>query len=532
MFRFRVRQIDERVARRVNARRTGHGVDTFWRLVSGAANHGKLWFAAAGVLLVLRRPRAALRGVASLGVASLAANLIGKKLIGGDRPALTSIPITRRLQRSPTSPSFPSGHTASAVAFATGIALESPASGAALAPLAAGVAYSRLHTGAHWFSDVLGGAAIGAGVAIALKAVAPIGKPASVLNAEPPTATTIELPALADGTGAFILVNPGSGRGLGRPDPGPVLAERLPGAVVHELKEGDDLAQLVDAALASAEPPRVLGIHGGDGSVGALATIARKHGLPLLVFPGGTFNHFAKAAMLDSVEVAIDALQSGTGRAVDVAELRFATGDPVTVLNTVSVGIYPSFVEERERYEKRLGKPLAALIAAIRVLRGANPLRVEIEGGRRTIWSVFVGVGRYYPVTAAPIERRRLDDGILDVRVLFAGGKPRTRGAVALALGGRVDALVARLPFLQGQPVIDAFTGTALTIRSRDDDPGYAHDGEASTETPGGTDDDGAKRLNITVVPGGLRVYSPATRTEESSGEDGRARESGGVTPR
>ncbi|MFJ8894097.1 phosphatase PAP2 family protein [Leifsonia sp. NPDC102414] len=512
MWRVRMRQVDEKVARRVNARRTGQGVDRFWRLVSSTANHGKLWFAAAAVLMLLGKPRAAARGLASLGVASLVANLIGKRLIGGERPALTSIPISRRLQRTPTSPSFPSGHTASAVAFATGAALESPASGAALAPLAAGVAYSRLHTGAHWFSDVAGGAAIGAGVALALKAAVPVPKPSALLNEAPPTAETIELPALVDGDGAFIVVNPGSGRGLGRPDPRPVIAKRLPKAVVHELSSGDDFAQLVDDALASPHPPRVIGIHGGDGSVGAMATIARKHDLPLLVFPGGTFNHFAKAAMLDSVDVAIDAAQKGEGRAVDVADLRFATGDPITVLNTVSVGIYPSFVEEREKHEKRLGKPIAALIAAVRVLRGSSPLRVEIEGGRRTIWSVFVGVGRYYPVTAAPIERRRLDDGVLDVRVLFAGGKPKTRGAVALALGGRMDALAARLPFLQGPPVLDAFTGTGLTIRSRADDPGYAHDGEASTETPGGTDDDGAKRLNVTLVPGGLRVYSPAQR--------------------
>lgn len=494
----------------MNARHTGERVDGFWRLVSAAADHGKLWIAAASILMAVGKPRAAARGLASLGVASLVANLVGKRLVGGDRPALTSIPVTRRLQRSPTSPSFPSGHTASAVAFATGAALESPAAGAALAPIAAGVAYSRLHTGAHWFSDVVGGAAIGAGVALALKAVVPAAKPSALLNAEPPTGETIDLPALADGDGAYILVNPGSGRGLGRPDPRPLLAKRLPKAVVHELARGDDFARLVDAALASANPPRVIGIHGGDGSVGAMATIARKHGLPLLVFPGGTFNHFAKAAMLDSVDVAIDALQTGAGRAVDVADLRFATGDPVTVLNTMSVGIYPSFVEEREKHEKRLGKPLAALIAAIRVVRRTTPMRVEIEGGRRTIWSIFVGVGRYYPVTAAPIERRRLDDGLLDVRVLFAGGTPRTRGTVALALGGRVDALVARLPFLQGPPVLDAFTSTGLTIRSRDDDPGYAHDGEASTTTPGGTDDDGATRLNLTLVPGGLRVYSPA----------------------
>jgi undecaprenyl-diphosphatase len=303
----------------------------------------------------------------------------------------------------------------------------------------------------------------------------------------------------------FIVVNPGSGQGLGRQEPGPLLRERLPEAQVHELSEGDDIGEVIEQAFGSAAPPRVLGVYGGDGTVGAVAARAREAGVPLLVFPGGTFNHFAKAALLDTVDAALDALAHGSGREVDVADLLFAGDDSITVLNTASVGIYPAFVEEREKHEKRLGKPIAALLAAIRVVRRGNPLEVEIDGQRRQVWSVFVGVDRYYPVAVAPIERRRLDDHLLDVRILFAGGRPRTRGAVALAFGGRADALVARMPFLQGPPALEARTVETITITAAGgEDSGYAHDGEASTETPGEP-----KRLTITVRPGALRVYSP-----------------------
>lgn len=498
----RIKRADARVAARNNARTTGAASDGFWRGLTLAANHGKLWFAVAAVLLALGRPRAAARGLASLGLASLVANLVGKRLVGGDRPALTSIPISRRLERSPTSPSFPSGHTASAAAFAVGAGLEWPAAGAVLAPLAAGVGYSRLHTGAHWLSDVAGGAAIGAGAALALKAVAPALAPA--VKRDPPTARVIDLPATETGEGVFVVVNPGSGRGLGRPAPGPLLRERLPEARIHELADGDDIGEVVTAALRSEHPPTVLGVYGGDGTVAAVAAQAREAGLPLLVFPGGTFNHFAKAALLESVEATLGALASGSGREVDVAELTLGDDSTITVLNTASLGLYPSFVEEREKHEKRLGKPLAALIAAIRVVRTGNPLRVEIDDEPRQVWSVFVGVDRYYPVAVAPIERRRLDDHLLDVRILYADGKPRTRGAVALAFGGRTDALVARLPFLQGPPALQARTVEKLAIEARDDDPGYAHDGEASTSIPGD-----AKRLRIRVLPSALRVYSP-----------------------
>ncbi|WP_374010210.1 phosphatase PAP2 family protein [Leifsonia sp. LS-T14] len=498
----RIKRADSRVAARINARTTGAVSDGFWRGLTRLANHGKLWFAAAAVLVALGRPRAAIRGLASLGLASLIANLIGKRLVGGERPALTSIPLARRLQRSPTSPSFPSGHTASAAAFATGVALEWPAAGAALAPVAAGVGYSRLHTGAHWLSDVVGGAAIGAGAAVALKAIAPAVKP--VVRSDPPTAQTIDLPATDTGAGVFVIVNPGSGRGLGRPEAGPLLRERLPHARIHELQEGDDIAELVGRELASDSAPVVLGAYGGDGTVAAVAQQARKAGLPLLAFPGGTFNHFAKAALLDSVDVTLAALASGSGREIDVADLAFADGTELTVLNTASVGLYPSFVEEREKHEKRLGKPVAALIAAIRVVRRGSPLQVEIDGERRHVWSVFIGVDRYYPVAVAPIERRRLDDGLLDVRILFADGQPKTRGAVALAFGGRTDALVARLPFLQGPPALEARTVEQITVSAVSDDPGYAHDGEASTETPGEP-----RELTIRVRPAALRVYSP-----------------------
>ncbi|WP_231947099.1 bifunctional phosphatase PAP2/diacylglycerol kinase family protein [Leifsonia sp. 21MFCrub1.1] len=498
----RVKRWDASVASRINARTTGAVSDGFWRGLTRAANHGKLWFAAAAVLVALGRPRAAARGLASLGLASLVANLVGKRLVGGDRPALTSIPLARRLERSPTSPSFPSGHTASAAAFATGVALEWPAAGAALAPLAAGVGYSRLHTGAHWLSDVVGGAAIGAGAAVGVKLLAPAVKPA--VRRDPPTARMIDLPATGTGEGVFIVVNPGSGRGMGGPQPGPLLRERLPQAEVHELADGDDIGDVIERRLAAETPPTVLGVSGGDGTVAAVAQRARAAGLPLLVFPGGTFNHFAKAALLDSMDATLRALAAGSGREVDVADLTFGTGETITVLNTASVGLYPAFVEEREKHEKRLGKPIAALIAAIRVVRRGDPLEVEIDGRTRTVWSVFVGVDRYYPVAVAPIERRRLDDHLLDVRILFADGKPRSRGAVALAFGGRTDALVARMPFLQGPPALEARTVEEITIAARGDDPGYAHDGEASTETPGEP-----RRITLRVRPAALKVYSP-----------------------
>ncbi len=61
----------------------------------------------------------------------------------------------------PTSRSFPSGHSAAAFAFATGVADISPAAAIPLRALAAVVAYSRVHTGVHFPGDVIAGALTG-----------------------------------------------------------------------------------------------------------------------------------------------------------------------------------------------------------------------------------------------------------------------------------------------------------------------------------------------------------------------------------
>ncbi|MGW0564048.1 phosphatase PAP2 family protein [Streptomyces sp. NPDC003016] len=66
----------------------------------------------------------------------------------------------------PDSSSFPSGPTGAAVGFIAAVAFTSPGRGAAAAVPTARVALERLHTGAHYPSDVVAGAATGAGSAV------------------------------------------------------------------------------------------------------------------------------------------------------------------------------------------------------------------------------------------------------------------------------------------------------------------------------------------------------------------------------
>src|SRR2546421_12691196 len=76
----------------------------------------------------------------------------------------------------PGSFSFPSGHSASAFAFAAGVALEEPRLLGPILPLAACVAYSRVHLRVHYPLDVLAGAALGTVMGLASEPVVRAGR--------------------------------------------------------------------------------------------------------------------------------------------------------------------------------------------------------------------------------------------------------------------------------------------------------------------------------------------------------------------
>jgi membrane-associated phospholipid phosphatase len=142
-------------------------LDRVMPALSEMANHGMLWLALGGCLQATgnrRAGRAARRGLASLAAASATANIIGKGLASRRRPD-AEVPAARRLAHAPWTSSFPSGHAASAAAFATGAAMELPGLAPGVLALALAVGASRVVTGVHYPSDVLAGFAIGAAAA-------------------------------------------------------------------------------------------------------------------------------------------------------------------------------------------------------------------------------------------------------------------------------------------------------------------------------------------------------------------------------
>ena len=137
--------------------------------ISRAADHSKLSIAASLVMAATggRRGRAAaVRGLGSVAATSAVVNLVVKPLGRRRRPERDAQAISPARQvRMPSSRSFPSGHTAAAVAFASGAGRVLPVAGVPLHAQAAVVGYSRVHTGVHYPGDVVAGALMGSVVA-------------------------------------------------------------------------------------------------------------------------------------------------------------------------------------------------------------------------------------------------------------------------------------------------------------------------------------------------------------------------------
>jgi undecaprenyl-diphosphatase len=296
-----------------------------------------------------------------------------------------------------------------------------------------------------------------------------------------------------DGAGVRLAVNPDSGP-VWRGNPAETLREALPAADVHELGPDDDLVEVLRADLDGSFV--AVGAAGGDGTLSAAATVAVEHDLVLVAVPSGTFNHLARDLGLDSAEDTIGAIRAGTAIRMDLGVVtpdgEGGDGERMFV-NTLSFGGYTQVVDARERLQPRIGKWAALAVALARELPRMEPLTLELDGRPATVWLGWIGNGGYAPAGFAPSWRERLDDGVLDVRLVL-GDRPlaRTRLVVEVLLGR-----LRRCPVYREQRV------ESLEVFSRRGPLRLAVDGETF---------DGAARFAVTKRRRALAVAVPPAR--------------------
>ena len=178
------------------------------------------------------------------------------------------------------------------------------------------------------------------------------------------------------------------------------------------LQRGDDLLQLARDALDRGAD--VVGMAGGDGSQALVASIAAERGVPMVVIPAGTRNHFALDIGLDRDDVvgALDAYGEAREQTIDLADVNGRV-----FVNNVSLGLYATIVRSPEYRDAKRETALAALPEMLGPgsepfdLRFTTPDGVSHEGAH----VIQVSNGPYGSTTAGITSRPRMDTGQLGV---------------------------------------------------------------------------------------------------------------------
>jgi diacylglycerol kinase family enzyme len=305
-------------------------------------------------------------------------------------------------------------------------------------------------------------------VLIAFAAVAvSVGTTRRALRPPEPT-TGLPGPAGSTSSRPVLLMNPKSGGGkVERFNLVEECTKRGIEPIV--LRPGDDLLQLAEEAVASGAD--VVGMAGGDGSQALIATIATKHGVPIVVIPAGTRNHFALDLGLDRDDVvgALDAFTDGVESSIDLA-----TVNGRVFVNNASAGIYARIVQSPEYRNAKL--QTAAEMLPQMLGPDAEPFDLRFTGPDGTehpsAHLVLVSNNPYELETLGGAgTRERLDLGVLGILVARISNAREWQEFIALETMGRVSKFpgwmewhAPRFEIRSSEPVEIGVDGEALKM--------------------------------------------------------------------
>jgi diacylglycerol kinase family enzyme len=158
-----------------------------------------------------------------------------------------------------------------------------------------------------------------------------------------------------------------------------------------------------------AKSGAVIAAIGGDGTIMNVARYVVGTPAVFAPLPGGTLNHFTKDADIEQdLAIAITNLVHSQPRKVDVAQV-----NNLLFLNNSSIGIYPSSLRTRARFEDAIGKWPAAVIGSVYAFLRFRLYTVTIDGKDFKTPFLFVGNNNYDMTGTA--ERTKLNEGLLSV---------------------------------------------------------------------------------------------------------------------
>ena len=252
---------------------------------------------------------------------------------------------------------------------------------------------------------------------------------------------------------------------------------------------------LMQQVLARHQHPDLTGVvvaAGGDGTLNAVAAKLKGTSIPMGILPLGTFNYVARLLNipLDLIEAA-HVIATGSTRAVHVAQI-----NQHIYLNNASLGLYPLFIQKRERYNRYLGRfPLHAYTSALDVLlRDRKELKLEIEVDTKR-----------YPLKTPLIffGNNQLQLSEMNLRIAKAAAAGKVAG-VAVAKSDKLTLFKILWQLIQGKAEqandMYSFAAEQVVIHSKRPQLTVALDGEIVKMRP---------PLRISVLKNALKIKVP-----------------------
>jgi diacylglycerol kinase family enzyme len=236
------------------------------------------------------------------------------------------------------------------------------------------------------------------------------------------------------------------------------------------LRPGDDLRQLAEDAVARGAD--LLGMAGGDGSQALVASVASEHGIPFVVVPAGTRNHFALDLGLDRDDVpgALDAYEDGVDTVVDLAEVNGRV-----FVNNASMGVYAKIVQSADYRDAKVQTVAAMLPDLLGPAATPLDLHFTLPSGQEAAAAQLLLVSNN-PYQMAQLRgggtRERIDGGVLGVVSVHVETAADVEKLAALELAGNVrrfaswhDWTASEFEVRSAGPVNIGVDGEALTLQ-------------------------------------------------------------------
>jgi len=166
------------------------------------------------------------------------------------------------------------------------------------------------------------------------------------------------------------------------------------------------------AELAADSRGGILAGAGGDGTLNAVASVARAHDLPFGLIPLGTFNYFARQLGIPLPPAAAASnLVEGAIRPVAIGDV-----NGHLFLNNASIGLYRRLLERREIDKRRFGRSRAvALLSGIAfLLREHRPYQLVLNIDKKQVKLSTLTV--FFGRNALQMEQLGLDEALCVAR--------------------------------------------------------------------------------------------------------------------